>query len=156
MRLLLVTHLKAHTFLNIFLMNNTSLVTTTKNVTSISWMQWLNRLNQSTTQCMKQPNEVQQPLTFIIHLSFNLLNWSCCIFVIFFVGPWCVFSVNICVFKQEIWAGWGNVWRTEWESMDWIRRETLPSTGDAMEDTKVRIRKVPCIGVGAVCLFLLS
>lgn len=50
----------------------------------------------------------------------------------------CVYA-HICVFKQAIWAGWGNVWRTRLESTGWIRLETLPSTGDATEDIKVTI-----------------
>lgn len=44
---------------------------------------------------------------------------------------------SICVLKQAIWAGCGNVWRTRLESTGWIRLETLPSTGDATEDIKV-------------------
>lgn len=56
-----------------------------------------------------------------------------------FIQPWLYFVfMHIFVFKQAIWAGWGNVWRTRLESTGWTKLETLPSTGHAMEGIKVK------------------
>lgn len=74
----------------------------------------------------------------LLYTFCNLYEYEWCDSSFICIGVFLCSFALLCVFvTQGIWVGWGSVWRTKWELMDWTKLGILPSTGDATEDTKV-------------------